>query len=137
MTPDLSPVYILPEGSLDPGALLVKVTGVRCPFYARGLRRTGGPLPQEVTGGVVDVPWKVGQDDVGCLCGPGHCRLDKVEVGLVSHLQAIIIQLLEILGVQRRQSSARVLCLGAPQLSEVSLLVPSSLRSDITTLISR
>ena len=132
MTP-LSPVYILPEGRLYPGTLLIKVTWVRCPLHARRLRRTGGPLPQEVTGGVTDVTGKVGQDDVGCLRGPGHRRLDQVEVGLVSHLLAVIIQLLEILCVQRRQSLAGVLRLGAAKLCEISLLVPSSLKKSEMT----
>ena len=82
---------------------------------------------------MTDVPGKVGQDDVGCLRGPGHRRLDQVEVGLVSHLLAVIIQLLEILCVQRRQSLARVLCLGAAKLCEISLLVPSSLKKSEMT----
>ena len=87
---------------------------------------------------MTDVPGKVGQDDVGCLRGPGHRRLDKVEVGLVSHLLAVIIQLLEILCVQRRQSLARVLRLGAAKLCEISLLVPSSLKkSEIALFISQ
>ena len=86
---------------------------------------------------MTDVPGKMGQDDVGCLRGPGHRRLDQVEVGLVSHLLAVIIQLLEILCVQRRQSLARVLSLGAAKLCEISLLVPSTLILNMATYCSK
>ena len=51
-----------------------------------------------------------------------------MEVGLVRHLLAVIVQLLEILGIQRRQPLARVLRLGAAKLCEISLLITSSLR---------
>ena len=128
-----SPVDIFPEGRLYPGSLLVEVAGVGCPLCTGGLRGTGGALPEEVTRGVADVPGQVGQDDVGRLRGAGHGRLDQVEVGLVSHLLAVIIQLLEILGIQRRQSLASVLCLSSPQLGQISLLVPSTLTLNMAT----
>ena len=84
---------------------------------------------------MADVPGQEGQDDVGRLRGSSHGGLDQVEVSFVSHLLAVIIQLLEILGIQRRQSLAGVLCLSSPQLCQISLLVPSSLTLTMATLI--
>ena len=78
---------------------------------------------------MADVTGEQGQDDVCRLRGPGHGGLDQPEVGLVRHLLAVLVQLLEVLGVQRRQPLAGVLRLCAAQRGEVTLLVPPTLTS--------
>ena len=103
------------------------LAGFRRPLGCWGVGGTRRALPQQVAARGGDVLGQVAEDDVAGLGGAGHGALHQLEVGLVRHLPAVLVQLAEVLGVELGQPLARHVRLAAAQLREVPLLVNTTL----------